>query len=153
MAATWGHTDVFNKAYQGYAEFVPLKDVLPVMEIGSSSGLANWVREYLGPVMFGLQESFGVGIANLVPFMTGKPVLSGTVHSTQTLTCPTGTWVNTPSSYVYEWFRNNESLGVTTSTYVIRVEDIGANLYCTVWAVNAQGYSQPAFSNTVMALA
>lgn len=154
MAAVWEHAEVFIKAYQGFGEFVPLKDVLPASSIGSSSGLANYVQEYLGPVLAGLSESFGVGVANLVPVNTTTSLISGTVSSGNTLTASDGVWLNTPLSYTYQWFRNTQPIeGAVEASYAIPTEDIGANLYCTVWALNALGTSQPCNSNTVMPLA
>jgi len=150
MASVWEHTPVFNLAYQGYGEFVHVQDALPATEQGSSSGVANWIREYLGPILEGLSESFGVGIANLVPINQVIPVLSGTVHSENVLTASNGTWVNTPTSYTYQWYRSGQPMpGATAATFTIRLEDVAANLYCAVWAVNAHGVSLPAISNTV----
>jgi hypothetical protein len=153
MASVWGHTDVFNKAYQGYGEFVPLKDTLPDMWTSSSSGLANLVHDYKGPVIEGLEETFGVGLANLVPINTAAPALSGTVTSGSTLTCSNGTWLNTPTSYTYQWYRNNSAIpGAIANTHVIGVTEINSQLSCVVWANNSHGVSQPKYSNTVTPL-
>ena len=153
MAAIWGHTDVYNRAYRGFAEFVELRSVYPTFEVGSSSGLGNFVRQYKGPILEGLSDSFGVGVAAMVPFNTSAPLLSGTVSSTNTLTSSNGAWNVTPASFQYQWYRNEQPIeGATASTYAILVQDIGARLYCTVWALNTYGVSQPKYSNTVIAL-
>lgn len=61
MASVWGHEEVRIRAYRGFAEYIDLMSVLPASEIGSSSGLANYIREYRGPVLEGLAKTFAVG--------------------------------------------------------------------------------------------
>jgi hypothetical protein len=46
-----------------------------------------------------------------VPSNTVAPVVSGTANIGNTLTTTTGTWTNTPSSYTYQWQRDNAGGG------------------------------------------
>lgn len=51
--------------------------------------------------------SFGFAGGIGAPVNTVAPVVSGTALTGQTLSVTNGTWVNTPTSYSYQWQRNN----------------------------------------------
>ncbi len=81
------------------------------------------------------------------PVNTVAPAVTGTAQVGQTLTCSTGTWTNTPTSYTYQWRQDGSDItGATSSTYVPVVGDIGFPLDCVVTAHNAGG-STPQASN------
>ncbi|NBT87226.1 MAG: DUF932 domain-containing protein, partial [Flavobacteriaceae bacterium] len=58
------------------------------------------------------------------PVNTVAPVVSGTAATGETLSCTTGTWINSPTSYAYQWYRNNTTSigGATSSTYVVQTK-------------------------------
>ena len=67
-----------------------------------------------------------------------------------TLSCTTGTWSNSPTSYAYQWLRNGGGIsGATSSTYVTVTADGGTSVSCRVTATNAIGPGLPATSNTL----
>jgi hypothetical protein len=75
-----------------------------------------------------------------LPINTILPVITGIIASGQTLTCSTGTWSNTPTSYTYQWQRGTTNIsGETAATHIAVAADIGQTLRCQVTAVNAGG--------------
>ena len=75
-----------------------------------------------------------------VPINTALPAITGTVRSGESLTCSTGTWTNSPSSYAYQWTRDGSNIGgATSSTYELTNDDVGALIACVVVATNAAG--------------
>lgn len=84
------------------------------------------------------------------PVSTISPAITGTAKVRQRLTCSTGTWDGSPTSYAYQWKRGGvEISGATNNTYDTLVVDTGTAFTCEVVATNAFGDSDPAVSNTV----
>lgn len=82
------------------------------------------------------------------PVNTVTPTLSGLAAIGETLTCGTGTWAHTPTSYAYAWFVEgveDPSLG-TANTLVVPEALGGLAVRCQVTATNAAG-SDDALSN------
>src|SRR5690606_13340074 len=50
-------------------------------------------------------EGVTVELGILVPENTVLPAISGTAQVGETLTASTGTWINEPDSYTYQWKR------------------------------------------------
>jgi len=73
------------------------------------------------------------------PANTVLPVVSGSLNVGSTLTCSTGTWSNSPTSFSYQWYENGTAVGTNASTYVSTT--VGASIYCTVGALNAAGWA------------
>lgn len=87
--------------------------------------------------------------ASPIPACTVAPAVTGTTTVGSTLSCSTGTWTNTPSSYAYQWKRDGVSISAaTSSTYLLVSADNGTMISCTVTATNANG-SGSAGSNSV----
>ena len=85
-----------------------------------------------------------------IPVNTILPAITGTVRSGETLTCSTGTWTNSPSSYAYQWTRDGANIGgATSSTYTVEPGDIPTLLACVVIATNGAGDSLPATAASV----
>lgn len=74
------------------------------------------------------------------PVNTVAPVVSGTARVGSTLSCSTGSWDNTPTSYTYQWLRDGDPIsGATSATYQLQVADEGADISCAVTASNSTG--------------
>lgn len=77
------------------------------------------------------------------PVNTVAPAIAtdGTPEVGETVTCSTGTWDNSPTSYAYQWRRNGVLIaGATAASYTLTVSDVGTNrLACSVTATNAGG--------------
>jgi hypothetical protein len=90
------------------------------------------------------------GVTVIVPPLnTAPPAVSGNPVVGGTLTCSTGTWSNSPTSYTYEWQLEGQSIaGAIESTYKVPTADAGKKLLCVVTAINASGKT-PAKSQEV----
>lgn len=98
-----------------------------------------WMR--FGPVAWG---------AGSAPSNYVAPALSGTLAFGQTLTCSTGSWSGSPTSFTYAWFVNGviePALGTANSVVVSAAYELD-QVKCRVTAINAYG-SVSAFSNEV----
>lgn len=90
--------------------------------------------------------------AEPVPANTAAPAVTGNAFPGQVLSCSTGSWTNSPSSYAYQWLRAGVAIsGATASTYTVVEADGGSLITCQVIATNADGSSQPAVSNSKLA--
>jgi hypothetical protein len=104
----------------------------------------------------------------VVPVCSVEPAITGTTTSGSVLTCGTGTWNNTPTAYVYQWYRTrtnaytdvgggaykysttqeggvdqkeaNEPVGTDANTYTLVAGDVTFKMLCVVQASNASGY-------------
>lgn len=84
----------------------------------------------------------------LPPVNTVAPVVSGTVAVGSVLTCSTGTWTNSPTSYSYQWKRGTTNVGINANTYTLVAGDVDAMMSCVVTATNISD-SASATSNSV----
>lgn len=98
----------------------------------------------------------GGGGGGGTPANTVAPAVTGTTVVGNTLSCSTGTWTNTPTSYAYQWQRDVFGSGsysniasATSNTYALIDTDDGSHIRCVVIATNATGSSLPANSNAV----
>jgi hypothetical protein len=83
------------------------------------------------------------------PTYISLPSISGTAQVGQTLTTSNGTWIGSPTGYMYQWLKASSSIsGATTNTYSPVTGDIGSLISVTVTATNAIGSGQ-ATSNSV----
>lgn len=99
-----------------------------------------------GGVVTANSNSLGPVVAPAIPANTVAPAITGTATVTHTLTVSTGSWTNTPTSYAYQWQRDdmgsglpNAIAGATASTYVLQGADDGSHITCTVTGINANG--------------
>jgi hypothetical protein len=78
--------------------------------------------------------------AALAPVNTAAPVLTGTPALGQTLSCSTGTWANSPTSFSYAWLRSGVPIaGQVAGNYVVQAADEGHTISCQVTAGNGGG--------------
>jgi hypothetical protein len=76
------------------------------------------------------------------------PVISGTGQIGTQLKCTEGEWINSPTSFEYQWVRDAGKAdqvsiaGASMSTYVVQAADEGHTLTCLVTAVNKHGSGQ-----------
>jgi hypothetical protein len=76
------------------------------------------------------------------PVNTAVPAITtdGSPAVGETVSCDTGTWTGSPTSYAYQWKRDGVAIsGATGSTYTIVSADAGTALTCTVTATNGVG--------------
>jgi len=93
-------------------------------------------------------------IAQAEPQNTSIPTISGTTTEGETLTAGNGSWTNSPSSFTYQWTRDNVDIGGATSgTYLLVSADVGTQIRVVVTASNASGAGPPATSNPTAAIA
>lgn len=80
-----------------------------------------------------------------IPANSIRPAVTGTAQVGSTLTCSTGTWLNAPASYAYQWYGDGGLIvGATSSTYTLAATDLGKTVACLVTPV---GGGEPALSN------
>jgi hypothetical protein len=85
-----------------------------------------------------------------VPGISVLPDVTGSTSAPADLSCDTGTWTNTPTSYAYQWQEFTGGVwvdlsGETAST----LDDAAAGTYrCKVIASNGFGPSEPAYSES-----
>ena len=149
MAAVFTREEFRLMQHRCSSKFTEVNDNLPAYGNRSTGALNNIRDIYDGPIVTGLADTFGVGLANLVPQISVAPLISGTATQGQTLTTTNGTWTNTPLSYARKWFRNGlEISGQTGLTYVLVLADVGALITTYVTATNARGSNGAASSNS-----
>ncbi len=84
------------------------------------------------------------------PENTVAPAITGTPSIGNTLTCSTGTWNGSPSSYAYQWKRGTTNIGTNSPNYTLVSADVDSVISCVVSATNAGG-TEPATSNSIYA--
>ncbi len=84
-----------------------------------------------GLVLVGTPISGGGG-GGIVPGLTVAPAVTGTTVVGSTLTCSTGTWTQSPTSYAYQWQRDARGNGVYSN--------IGSSISAEVLADLPRGY-------------
>lgn len=108
-------------------------------------------------VMTGIASGMLPVAGTIVPSNTVAPVVSGTSAPGGTLTCSTGTWSASPSSYAYQWQKDGVDIsGQTTNAFTVPGSGYnGSVVRCNVSATNGTGTGGPAPSNgvTIAALA
>jgi hypothetical protein len=73
--------------------------------------------------------------ANIAP-----PAITGTPSAGHVLSCSTGTWANTPTTYAYQWSLDGTPIAdATSATYTVQAIDEGNTLTCAVAAINSAG--------------
>jgi hypothetical protein len=84
------------------------------------------------------------------PTNVGAPVVTGTAASGQVLTCSTGSWTGTPTSFTRGWLRDGLLLaGTDVASYPLTDADVGHDVGCRVRAGNSYGTSGWVASPTV----
>ena len=81
-----------------------------------------------------------------LPVNTGAPVVSGQPYVGKTLATTTGSWLNSPTSYGYQWIRCDSNGngcgpigGAHSTSYVLASADVGHTIESLVSATNAAG--------------
>ncbi len=87
-------------------------------------------------------------VAQPVPVNSTTPVMTGTPAVGQTMSCTTGAWSNSPTSYEKRWRVAGVQVELSDN-YVIRAEDVGKAILCRVRAFNSGGGSAQVDSNSM----
>ena len=83
------------------------------------------------------------------PVNSSPPLISGTTTIGSVLTSTFGGWLNSPSSYSFQWNRNGTPIAsATTSSYTLVQADSASAITCVVTATNSFG-STSSTSNTL----
>jgi len=83
------------------------------------------------------------------PVNSSPPFISGTTTIGSVLTSTFGGWLNSPTSYAFQWNRNGSPIpSATTPSYTLVLADSASAITCVVTATNAFG-STPSTSNTL----
>jgi hypothetical protein len=105
-------------------------------------------------VLVGSLAAVQAASAALLPLELSPPSISGSAEQGQTITCSSGSWLNSPSSYSYSWQRDaTTSIGGTSNSYTLTAADVNHLITCTVVAHNGAGASLPAISAPVVPVA
>lgn len=68
------------------------------------------------------------------------PVITGQGTIGQTVSASTGTWLNSPTGFAYQWLRDGaEILGAISSTYILTTDEGGTSVTVRVTASNDSG--------------
>ena len=93
--------------------------------------------------------------AILPPIDVLPPTISGTLVDGQTLTASTGTWIDSPDSYSYQWQACDASgsncsdiAGAVGNTYTLTDSDVGNTVLVVVTATNSAGSSSATTAQT-----
>jgi hypothetical protein len=136
-----------NYTYRNYAPF-------EISFITTGTGLTEAEAAIFNTIVTNYQTALSRQIdSNLPPVNINTPLLTGTALVGQALTSSTGDWTssNSIASFNYQWRRNGINIsGSTTSTYVLTTQDYPLNITCTVTAINIDGKSVPAISNSLL---
>jgi hypothetical protein len=90
-----------------------------------------------------------VGYVPPAPVNTTPPAVTGVATVGSNLTCSTGVWTGSPTSYTYAWYRGAVPIaGATNAVYALVGADSGNSVSCRVTAHNAGGQATQA-SNAV----
>jgi hypothetical protein len=115
---------------------------------GSSSTIAPGSGADNGQVV-PIQATVQVSGAQPSLSNTSPPAISGKAAVGSTLTCSTGSWSQTPSSFAYAWLRDSGPIaGATSASYTVVAPDATHALSCKVTAT-AGGASTSATSASI----
>jgi hypothetical protein len=87
------------------------------------------------------------------PGALAPPVNVDVPHAAQeldVLTCTMGNWEGEPSSYTYQWDRDDAPAMGSGATYAVLPDDIGHEFTCIVTASNAAGATAAPPSNAIV---
>ena len=91
-------------------------------------------------------------IVTLPPVNSGAPTVSGTAMQDQTLTVTNGSWLDSPTSYSYQWQRCtvlcSAISGAAGPTYTLQAADVGDTIQVLVGASNAGGSGSASSART-----
>ena len=94
-------------------------------------------------------------VLTLPPVVTAAPTIIGSPVVGQTLTTSNGSWIDSPTSYAYQW-QDCDALGIlctniagaASSSYVPGITDVGQTIRAVVTASNAGGSGSAASTQT-----
>jgi hypothetical protein len=107
----------------------------------------------LGGVGFASPGATTTSTSPLAPQSTAAPRVSGTPTPGHRLSCSTGSWSGSPTSFSYQWSRDGHPIaGATGASYTVQIGDEARSLACTVTASNAFGSASRTSAPVLVAL-
>ena len=74
------------------------------------------------------------------PLPANDPTIEGEPATGRTLTCVNNGFLNAPTSFEYEWLRNDDPIaGADDPTYTTTADDLGREVRCRITAINEAG--------------
>jgi len=114
---------------------------------------AMWIKLVVQPGSAKVTEQFGLSYVSdeNVPISLTAPTISGSMEDGSTLTALTGTWLNQPTGFNYEWQESASGLSSwtnlgTESTFITSTAQVGKYIRVRIIPVNLHGVGEPAFS-------
>ncbi len=94
------------------------------------------------------------------PINTAPPIISGTAQAGATLGSSSGAWLNSPTSYAYQWQRCNSSGascanigGAVSTSLLLGPTDVGSTIRVNVTAANSAGQASSLSNATAVVAA
>jgi hypothetical protein len=120
-----------------------LRIVVTATNAGGSASATSSPSSVVAPAPTAPQPPSGAPPANIA-----LPVISGTAEEGKALSASTGTWINAPTGYSFQWRRCDSSGGscasiggATATQYTLGSLDVGRTLRVLVTALNGAGQS------------
>lgn len=125
---------------------------------GSGDQIEGWIKAIIFYPATSVAAEIEAYAANTAPVNTVVPAISGTAQEGQQLSVSTGTWTGSPTSYEYQWYKDNFAIqsaigGATASTFTPTVSEVGSTMMCVVYALNADGIGGVTCSDDEMVIA
>lgn len=161
---TWHSADTLNYSYQwqrssNNSSWSDISGATAATHTLVEADLGNYVR-----IQITARSNLGSLAAQspsrgIVPALlnTAIPTISGVARTTEVLTATTGTWLNSPGSYSYQWEQSSDGAlwdyiaGATSSTFTLTSSQAGKYVRVQVRGtktVSATNYSAVAYSSS-----
>lgn len=125
------------------------KASLQVIIVGGSG-----IQGYVDAIQWLAPTSTPIPPVVVAPIASVFPAISGVAQSGSTLTTSTGIWLNSPTSFTYQWQRCIgticSNLVATGTTYNVTATDVGATLKAVVTATNSAGSATASSAETTI---
>ena len=147
---TWTNSPT-SYAYQWYRDGSPVGTNVNTYTLGFIDSSAEIFCDVIATNAGGPSDpapSNAIFADYYAPVCVFAPLITGTTSVGSVLTTINGTWINSPSSFSYQWKRGATNIGTNATTYTLVQADAAQNISCVVTATNVIG-STNATGNTL----